>query len=493
MRNILVTRVVAALSVLVAGTVLSAAPARRRALGSVRPRQASEVTSSNWGVNYFGYAPEYPQEQLLDRAAALGVKWIRLSPSWGEIERKKGEYDWHAADALLDGAIKRGLTPFVLISGGNRLYGGLPPTHNEEAFTAWSGFVEALVSRYKDRIAYWEIWNEPNLPGFWRPEPQPAQYARLLKQAARVIRRVDPRARIIGGVLSKVDLEFTEVFLKEGAGDSLDILCYHPYNSVPEDDVERILALRELARRYNPKIVLWQGECGIPSTGDSIDFRGDSPWGLNIQAKFLLRRFLTDLLCDVPMSAYFMLTEVTRENTTRKPKIVWPDTLRAILGDPPDGKANGVNTKGLIARDGWKPKPAYFACQNIASLIDGRYRPAEMSVTYTVVDPGVFSGLGNGDNRYPMAPVSARLATAEGKPLVAYWLPWRPQEVIRPATVDLHVTGAAWRDPVQVDLLDGKVYALETRKTGGGIRDFSALPLADYPMVICERSEVPFR
>jgi hypothetical protein len=482
-------RIVILLSVLTAAG-LSAAPAKRRPLGSVRPRQASEVASSNWGVNYFGYAPEFPQEQLLDRAAALGVKWIRLSPSWGEVERKKGEYDWQAADALLAGAVKRGLTPFVLISGGNRLYGGLPPTHNDEAFAAWSRFVEAMVARYKDRVGYWEIWNEPNLPGFWRPEPQPAEYARLLKQAARIIRRLDPRARIIGGVLSKVDLEFTEAFLKEGAGDSLDILCYHPYNSVPEDDVERILALREVARRYNPKVVLWQGECGIPSTGDSIDFRGDSPWGLNIQAKFLLRRFLTDLLCDVPMSAYFMLTEVTRENTTRKPKIIWPEALRAILGDPPDGKANGVNTKGLIARDGWKPKPAYFACQNIASLIDGRYRPADMPVTYKVLDPGVFSGLGNGDNRYPMAPVFARLTSAGGKPLIAYWLPWRPQEVIRPAPIDLRVTGAEWRQPVLVDLLDGKVYALEIRK---GTSDFSALPLGDYPMVICERSEVSLR
>lgn len=472
---------------LICAGLSAAAPGR--VLGTVRARHASEVASSNWGVNYFGYAPEFPQEQLMDRAAALGIKWIRLSVEWDAAERVRGSYDWSAADALLEGALKRGLVPFVLISGGHPLYGGLPPTHSDEAFAAWSRFVEALIGRYKDRIDYWEIWNEPNLSGFWRPEPQPAEYARLLKQAARIIRRLDAGSKIIGGVLSKVDLVFTEAFLQEGAGDSLDILCYHPYNSVPEDDLEQILALRELARRYNPRIELWQGECGIPSTGTSIDFRGRSPWGPGIQAKFLLRRFLTDLLAEVPMSAYFMLTEVIRENTTRKPKIVWPENLRAILGDPPDGKANGVNTKGLISYGDWKPKPAYRACQNIAAVIDGRYSLAEMTATYKVVDAGGFSGLGSDDRRYPMTPVFAKLKTAQGKPLVAYWMPWQPQEVVRPAVIDLAVTGAEWKDPVLVDLLDGKVYQIG--RGAGGV--FPALPLADYPMVVCERSEVPLR
>jgi len=184
-----------------------------------------------------------------------------------------------------------------------------------------------------------------------------------------------------------------------------------------------------------------------------------------------------------------MLTEVTRENTTRKPKIVWPDSLREILGDPPDGKANGVNTKGMIARDGWKLKPAYFACQNIAAAIDGRYRPAPMTTSYKVVDPGIFSGLGGDDRRYPMAAMFAKLKTAAGKPLVAYWLPWQPQELIRPATIDLRVAGAEWRDPVLVDLLDGKVYKIAVKEGGS----FSGLPLGDYPVAIAERSEVTLR
>jgi beta-glucosidase/6-phospho-beta-glucosidase/beta-galactosidase len=40
--------------------------------------------------------------------------------------------------------------------------GPAPPTNNERAMAAWLRFVEAVVTRYKDKIRYWEIWNEPN-------------------------------------------------------------------------------------------------------------------------------------------------------------------------------------------------------------------------------------------------------------------------------------------------------------------------------------------
>ena len=46
----------------------------------------------------------------------------------------------------------------------------------------------------------------------------------------------------------------------------------------------------------------------------------------------------------------------------------------------------------------------------------------------------------------------------------------------------------ALREPVLADPLDGCVYALDCVSDRGAVRVLSSAPLADYPLVICERS-----
>ena len=74
--------------------------------------------------------------------------------------------------------------------------------------------------------------------------------------------------------------------------------------------------------------------------------------------------------------------------------------------------------------------------------------------------------------------------------LLAYWLPWIPQETISEfASVVLDV-GLEFRDPVLLDLLTGSVYAVDDYQSSGGKTHFGSLPLADYPLIISERNEV---
>ena len=55
-------------------------------------------------------------------------------------------------------------------------------------------FVRTLVGRYKNVIHYWEVWNEPDNAMFWKPAPDPAAYAIILKTAYRAVkgRRTQP-------------------------------------------------------------------------------------------------------------------------------------------------------------------------------------------------------------------------------------------------------------------------------------------------------------
>lgn len=74
--------------------------------------------------------------------------------------------------------------------------------------------------------------------------------------------------------------------------------------------------------------------------------------------------------------------------------------------------------------------------------------------------------------------------------LLAIWLPWIPRETISEfATISLDV-GSEFKDPVLLDLLTGNVYAVKDFQGSGGKSRFGILPLADYPLVIAERSEI---
>src|SRR5919201_2555816 len=87
-----------------------------------------------------------------------------------------------------------------------------PPTNNAD-YAQGAG---RLAARYGSRGTFWtqhtelprlpfagyEIWNEPNLPAFWFPTPDPARYASFYLAARKAIKPKDPRTPVIVGGLS---------------------------------------------------------------------------------------------------------------------------------------------------------------------------------------------------------------------------------------------------------------------------------------------------
>jgi hypothetical protein len=64
----------------------------------------------------------------------------------------------------------------------------------------------------------------------------------------------------------------------------------------------------------NHLITLWQGECGYPSGDNSGGWQGRGPWGERIQAKWVLRRLLTDFGLGLEVTNAFVLREFEQEN-----------------------------------------------------------------------------------------------------------------------------------------------------------------------------------
>lgn len=152
-----------------------------------------------------------------------------------------------------------------------------------------------------------------------------------------------------------------------------------------------------------------------------------------------------------------------------------------------------MNEKCLLSNPDLTPKPGFYAYQNLTAFFDARYAPVEFTTkpVVTVRDQGQFSGIGENDDAYPSIPLVAGYRTAGGASLVAYWLPWQPQEYTpKPARISLRVPGAKFTAPVLVNLLDGSVHSLPPPRDEYDAAVFADLPLFDFPLVIAERTEV---
>ncbi len=473
-------------------------------IGKIIPKNSSEIFASPFGIQAGTL-----EDSLVSRASEIGVKWTRLGASWPSIEKEPGVYDWEETDRAFEIALKNGITPFVTIGGGNQRYSSMttyddpklaeiygyrpePPIIDPTAMEAFLKFTKAVVERYKDKIDYWEIWNEPNHRNYWGSEPDGKAYGQLLVQTAHVIREADPDAKIIGGSMAGIDPEFTDGFLSVGSGTIIDIISYHNYGAIPEERVYKAIELWEVINKYNPDIELWQGECGYPSHSSTRDFRGRAPWGLNIQAKWLLRQSFVDIYyCKASLSNYFKLVHTSGKGERQERSNLQP--IDKIFGFPERGgsrvRTKGVNEKCLLTNPDLERKPGFYAYQNLCALWKADYKPNPVDYHVEIVDEGIFYGISE-DDAFPSVPLVTTFIDDEGNDLVAWWLPWNMQEYLpKLARVSISLEGVQFNDPVFIDPLTGNVYEVQVKNEKNGCI-VDEIVLADYPFIIVERSTI---
>ena len=506
-RTITIVPFVFILSWLVSGCGSGSEKFELTEIGKLKTRNSKEIQASPWGIQAGTL-----DLNILTKAAEMGVKWTRLAADWSAIETDKGRYNWQQTDIAFTTALEKGITPFVTLGGANKIYlkenfspspklleiygrRPEPPTRDSIAFQAWLRFVGKTVHRYKDKIRYWEIWNEPNHFAYWGAEPDGREYGLLLNETAKVIKSIDPSAKILAGATAGLDPEFTDAFLSMSNKDIVDIITYHNYGAIPEERIYKALEVWEVLNKYNSKIKLWQGECGYPSHSSTRDYRGVSPWGLQIQAKWLLRQSFTDLyFCKASLSNYFKLFH--KNGRGEIPKRSFLSGIDSILGFPERGgsrvKEIGVNEKCLLENPESEPKPGYYAYQNLCALIDSGFRPIHIQSTIDIKSTGIFYGIGKEDDAFPSIPLVAKFQNKDSNYLISYWLPWHPQEIIKYATIDIRLSKAKFNDPVLIDLLDGKVYQISNFKADQSGTIIFELPMGDYPLIIAEKKDIMF-
>lgn len=284
-----------------------------------------------------------------------------------------------------------------------------------------------------------------------------------------MIRRVQPDAVILAGSTAMVPQDYLEAFLASDGAEHFDHWSVHPYGELPEASDAAIRNAADLLRTRGKSPVLWQTECGFPSSGDTAGWGYGGAWDETKHAKWVLRRLLSDASLGMPVSIYFVLYD-------------YPGMLE---GGPDRGRM-GINRKGLYWYGSWERKPAAHAVAHLSSLLDDRFEPlaAAQQAGFEVTAPSSLTAAKT--ELLKTFPLKHKVSA---RPALVYWLGVPMATRFPPARVTLNWTGAEFGQPVLVDLLDGRVYTLPYEKRLGQLR-FANLPLADSPLVVCSLESV---
>ena len=153
--------------------------------------------------------PDADLDQALDDAVEFGMSTVRMDLGWNDVQPDgPNTYSWGRTDRVVDEARERGLALIMVVAYAPQWaqapgceVGTCPPADP----TAIAPFARAAAERYADRgVLAWEIWNEPNVAGFWGPQVDPAAFTRLLRSASDAIRAVDAHATVLLGGLASV-------------------------------------------------------------------------------------------------------------------------------------------------------------------------------------------------------------------------------------------------------------------------------------------------
>ena len=180
----------------------------------------------------------------LDAIQNTGAGWVRFDFLWTAIEPNNNQWSFARYDKVVAAVRAHGLqilgeldfTPPWARSAACSTSDKCPPGNMSE----WQEFITTTVSRYKASVQHWEIWNEPNLSGFWATGPDPAAYTALLQASYPAVKAGDPNGVVVTGGLAPAGvhdadhyppLDFLKAMYAAGAHGYFDAFGMHPYTT----------------------------------------------------------------------------------------------------------------------------------------------------------------------------------------------------------------------------------------------------------------------
>ena len=318
------------------------------------------------------------QAQLKTVVDELGFRYLRFHAIFHDVlntvkRDAEGElsFDFSGIGRLYDGLLAKGIRPLVEL--------GFTPdalATSKQTIFYWKGntshpqvegwdallraFIPFLQKRYgaeEVRRWYFEVWNEPNLDGFWERADQ-AAYFDLYARSAKIIKSIDPQLRV-GGPSTAGAAWVPELLAYAEAHDApVDFISTHSYgvdggfldekgeqdtrlSPSPDSIVGDVRRVREqIQASHLPGLPLFFTE-----------------WSTSYNPR--------DKVHDAYQSAAWLLARLKRCQGLAQSMSYWTYTDLFEEPGPPDRPFHGGF--GLLTREGVR-KPVYFAYQYLHAL-----------------------------------------------------------------------------------------------------------------------------
>jgi len=308
----------------------------------------------------------------------IGFRYVRfhgiLSDEMGVYNVVNGApfYDFSKVDALYGSILGAGMRPFVelsfmpsaLASGDQTVFDWKTNVTPPADLSKWEGLIGAFASHLVSRFGYsevehwrFEVWNEPNLAGFWQGADQDA-YFRLYDATAVALKSVDASLPV-GGPASAgtgwIDDFIAHLDAAHMPADFISTHTYGSYGGFMDDqgqaDVKLIPGPDAIAadvKRVRDQVAASKRP-ELP-----VDF---TEWNSSYSQR--------DPMHDSYFSAAYILDKIKRSEGMAEALSYWTySDLFEEEGPPPAAFYGGF---GLITRDGIE-KPAYFAYKYLNAL-----------------------------------------------------------------------------------------------------------------------------
>jgi len=299
----------------------------------------------------YKYADKRDLKRAIDLMREAMVGWVRMDFIWEDIEPAPGEFKFDKYDHIVELAFGNGIEILGILdysaawaSSAGRWNN--PPKDND----LFIRYASSVVRRYKDKVKYWEIWNEPDSPIYWTEQDGLRRYCLLLKDSYIAMKQTDPDCIVLNGGLANGSASVRQLY-DHSVKDYFDILNIHIFDSpLNSGAIERAVAYPELAYKImvengDSRKKIWITETGCPGIrgGSKINqwWLGENPDELK-QAEWI-----EDIFTGLSGSKNIE-------------KIFW-----AFLRDCNGHWDNGVDYFGLLRWD-FSKKPAFFACRRCA-------------------------------------------------------------------------------------------------------------------------------
>lgn len=291
-----------------------------------------------------------------------GSRWDRFDFIWPNIEPSNGSWSFDAYDRLVDDLQDAGIdmvgillwtpdwaatspdaVPDAALDGrafDQRPFGWYAPVPHSMALDTgavaassppqglylawddpnnhWGNYVYTVVSRYKDQVKHWEMWNEPEWTYFWTGTS--TDYTQLLKVGYQATKAACPDCKVLfGGLHYWASQDYYRWVLSQINDDPdapannyfFDVMSVHLYSR--SDNAYTIVNnIHDGMETFNVgDHPIWLTETGVPVWGDPLAYRDKYDYAATMDeaAAYVIQSYANAWAADVERYFFFRASD----------------------------------------------------------------------------------------------------------------------------------------------------------------------------------------